>query len=168
MPDVDISLGPVQALVRFWLRFIVFSFRIMPACFVLLLPIVIIHDRISPWPAALSTLSQYRGQFRICVGGGSHTEDTAEGRSSTVSRSYILLPMVFSEQSVYNVVSTNGASPTIEQDQSGFWIQSIMYLGFLLILIYQIRTRIRSREANEMYLPDKQAGTQQLTRPEFK
>lgn len=75
--------------------------------------------------------------------------------------------MVFSEQSVYNVVFTNGASPTIEQDQSGFWIQTIMYLGFLLILIYQIRTRIRSREANEMYLPNKQDGTQRLTRPKF-
>ena len=96
--------------------------------FLLLFPLLALYGTVSPWQPAQQALAHYPAQTPIMVGFGYHARYSSTGNTTTVSRSYILLPMAFSQPNIITVLQVNGGVPEVSESEYGFVFYVIWFV----------------------------------------
>jgi hypothetical protein len=93
----------------------------MPAFF-LIMPLVALYGKLSPWPPAREALAQYSGQTPVMVGVHYRARHSITGNTTEVSRSYVLFPMAFSNPKLITVLQVNDRLPMVSESGSDFFL----------------------------------------------
>ncbi len=102
----------------------------MPA-FLLLLPLIALYGGLQPWPPAEQTLNAYAGQTPIMVGFSYKASYSSTGDTKRISRSYILLPMVFNQPKVITVLKINDEPPVVSESVYGLIFYVVWFIACL-------------------------------------
>jgi len=152
MSAFDLTMAPIERLLRFWLRFVIWSLRMAPFLLVVAAPVTVVVDRCSPWLPALQELSVYGGQCRACVGISGEEEGSGAQAHVTISRSFLLFPRVFTAPSLISVTATDGAATTVESGVT-FWLFLTLYAGAVVYCFRYFRGPRPSRHAGGISEP---------------
>lgn len=99
--------------------------------YIVLLPIVAIYGHVTSWGPAEQALSVYQDQFPLMVGFRYRGFKNQQGTRDYISRSYILLPSVFSEPKTVKISQVNNEEPIVTTNRYGF----LLVVGWLVICI---------------------------------
>lgn len=102
----------------------------MPA-FLLLLPLIALYGGLQPWPPAEQTLHAYPGQTPIMVGFSYKASYSSTDDEKRISRSYILLPMIFSQPKVITVLKINDEPPVVSESVYGLIFYAVWFIACL-------------------------------------
>ena len=116
----------IKKAVNWWIRIVV-------VITVLGIPALAIFDRLNPWPPAVEALSAYPNQSRICVGLGAETKWTESTTTSSIQRTFILFPRVFSSPSVIEIAATEGSPALVNESRFLFWFALTIYVTALTL-----------------------------------
>jgi hypothetical protein len=100
----------------------------------LLVPAMAIYGALVPWPAIQGTLSGYRGQTPIQVGGSYRAIHTTSTSNVWVARSYILFPAVLSDPKLVSFSQENDNPVSLSESRSA------LFLGLSWLILCAIGT----------------------------
>lgn len=100
----------------------------MPA-YLIILPLVMLHGLINPWPQAALLRSQYHGQTPVQVGfsyssksvGPLFDSDAPTRTTRNESRSYVMFPSLFLEPKIVSVLQHNDDPPITSESTIAFF-----------------------------------------------
>jgi hypothetical protein len=113
-----------------WWGIVKWVFVLMFPLFTLAIPVMPIYDWLSPWDGAVSALAHEGTGLRWMVG-FERFDSSVEGKASLTKRSYVLLPGVFKDPSVYDVVKKSDGAAALKKQPYGVF----GYLGFYAVLV---------------------------------
>lgn len=112
-----------------WWGIVKWAFILMFPLFTLAIPVMPIYDWLSPWDDAVNTLAREGTGLRWMVG-FERIDSSVEGKASLTKRSYVLLPGVFKDAAVYDVVKKSDGEAALKKQPYGLF----GYLGLYAVL----------------------------------
>lgn len=109
---------------KFFRKLLKFS---MPLSLILL-PLLALYGSLAPWPPAEAGFSTYNGQTSLLTGISYRSDySSVQGRTVTSSRSYVLLPSVFTNPKIITFTQKNGGIAEPSESTSAlfsllFWL----------------------------------------------
>jgi hypothetical protein len=94
--------------------------------------LVPLYGHLNPWPSAVGVLQSYVGQSAILVGLSYKASYTTSASTRRVSRTYVLLPSVFTAPKTVTITQINSEPPTVSHSQYGF-LFNLTWLVIVLI-----------------------------------
>jgi hypothetical protein len=120
-----------KLLFRVWWGAVKWTFILMFPLFTLAIPVMPIYDWLSPWDDAVSALAREGTGLRWMVG-FERVDSSVENKPSQTRRSYVLLPGVFKDPSVYDFVRVaDGGNATLKKQPN----VAFDYLGLYAVLV---------------------------------
>jgi hypothetical protein len=87
----------------------------------LLVPALAIYGSLTPWPPIQSALDRYAGQTPLLVGASYQARYTDTGNTVSASRSYVMIPSVFSDPKLVTFSQHNQGQVVVAQSRSGLF-----------------------------------------------
>jgi hypothetical protein len=112
-----------------WWGIVKWVFILMFPLLTLATPVMPIYDWLSPWDDAVSALAREGTGLRWMVG-FERIDSSVEGKASLTKRSYVLLPGVFKDATVYDVVKKSDGEAALKKQPYGVF----GYLGLYAVL----------------------------------
>lgn len=100
--------------------------------YIILVPIVATYGHLMPWQTADQVLNKFDDQTPLMVGFKFRETRTQSGSTSYISRSYILIPSVFSEPKTITISQTNSDTPVVVKSPYGF----LLLLGWIMVCFF--------------------------------